>query len=169
MNVTLMILVSAVAVSAGANWYLGGRSRPFVGLQQAARLFRAIWLRLVLGFALGGFVKVLLPGTLVVQWLGPAAGWKGIMIAAATGTLIGGGGPYVIMPILASLVAAGADVGPVIALLSAWTLTGLQELIVWQIPFLGVRLAVARYVASLAAPPVVGFLGSFIYRLLPPF
>jgi len=75
------------------------------------------------------------------------------------------GGPFVILPVIASIYAAGAGVGPVISLLTGGVL-GLQGFIAYQIPFLGIRLALTRYIICLFIPPFVGLAGSAVYHLL---
>ncbi|MFC1872623.1 hypothetical protein ACFLYV_02765 [Chloroflexota bacterium] len=166
MDITLLVLLIFVAVGITAAYCKGGFGQVLDGLTNSVRLIRGVWLRLVLGFTLAGFVGVLLPSELIVQWLGPASGLKGIFVATLVGIIIGGGGPYVGMPITASVLAVGAGIGPVIALLTAWNLVNIRGLLIWQIPFLGMRLAVARYLACLLVPPSAGILGGYIYQWL---
>ncbi len=109
---------------------------------------------------------VLVPSSLIMEWLGPASGLKGILVASLAGVIIGGGGPPIILPIIASLLTAGAGVGPVIALLASWNLVGLRSLLIWQIPFLGAKLALTQFFVYLFIPPIVGILGGFIYRFI---
>ena len=40
-------------------------------------------------------------------------------------------------PVIASLFKMGVGIGPLVAYLSAWSLFGLQRVIMWEIPFLG--------------------------------
>jgi uncharacterized membrane protein YraQ (UPF0718 family) len=42
-------------------------------------------------------------------------------------------------PVIASLFKMGVGIGPLVAYLSAWSLFGLQRVIMWEIPFLGPR------------------------------
>jgi uncharacterized membrane protein YraQ (UPF0718 family) len=70
------------------------------------------------------------------------------------------------MPVIASIYSAGAGVGPIIALLTGRALLGVQMLIVWQIPFLGVEIPLARYIACLILPPFVGMAGAALYKLI---
>ena len=76
-----------------------------------------------------------------------------------------GGGPYITMPVLASIYESGAGVGPTIALLTGGIIR-IQGLITWQIPFLGVKLALTRYIACFFIPPIAGFLGALVYQIL---
>ena len=76
------------------------------------------------------------------------------------------GGPYVFLPLIASIYKAGAGVGPVIAFLTGRALLGIHILVVWQIPFLGMEIPLARYIVCLFIPPIVGLVGATIFRTI---
>lgn len=135
------------------------------GFREGALTFKSIWVRLVLGFSLGGLIQVVIPSPVIAEWLGPASGVKGILIGSYAGIIITGG-PYVTLPVVASIFAAGAGAGPVIALLTSMNLLSLPGLLTWAIPFMGVRLALSRYIVCLVIPPIVGLAGSAIYEFL---
>ena len=158
---TLIVLLTACIVIA---LWKGRWSLLWSGLQQAGRSFRMMWARVLLGMLLGGFIQVLIPKELIAQWLGPASGLKGILIGSYIGLFVSGG-PYVIMPIIASVYHAGAGPGPVIALLSGGMLA-IQGLITWQIPLLGLRLSIAQYIVLLFFPPVLGLAGGALFQIL---
>lgn len=166
MDITLLILVALVFIAIVAALWKGRWQLLLSGFKQTGQLLRTVWLRLLLGLILGGLVQVLIPSSLILEWLGPASGLKGILIGAYAGMIVGGSGPYVALPIVASFLAAGAGVGPVIALLASLNLIGLRGLFVWQIPFLGAKLALTRYVVSFFIPPIVGLAGVAIYQLI---
>jgi len=165
LDTTLLILVVLVCISVAATLWIGGWQLTIMGFTQAGQLLNTIWLRLLLGFTLGGLIQVLIPRNVIAKWLGPASGLKGILIGSYTGTVMSGA-PYVMLPIVASIYRAGAGVGPIIALLTGQGLLGLQTLIVWQIPFLGVELPLARYIVSLFIPPFAGLAGAAVYRVM---
>mgnify|MGYP001238339705 FL=1 len=165
LDATLLILVTLVSLAAVTTFWKGGLQMTISGFVQAVRLLDTIWLRLILGFTLGGLIQVLIPREIIAKWLGPASGLKGILIGSYTGTIVSGA-PYVILPIVASIYKAGAGVGPIIALLTGQGLIGLQMLIVWQIPFFGVELPLARYIVSLFIPPFAGLAGAFLFRIM---
>jgi uncharacterized membrane protein YraQ (UPF0718 family) len=163
-DVALLILGALLSIAIVIALWRGGWQTLLSGFKQAGNNFKSLWLRLLLGITLGGFLQVLIPSASVAEWLGPASGLKGIL----TGTFIGAlvmGGPYVRLPIIAAIYDAGAGVGPVIAFLTAGML-GPQGLITRQIPFLGARLALTRYIVCLLVPPIVGLAGSAVYQLL---
>lgn len=152
-------------IAIAAAFLIGGRQLIDSGFTQAGHLFKTVWLRLILGFTLGGLIQVLVPRALIAKWLGPTSGLKGILIGSYTG-IIFTGPPYVTLPIVASLYRAGAGVGPIIALLTGQQLLGLQNFLVWQIPFLGMGIPLARYIVGLFITPLVGLAGAAVFRII---
>jgi uncharacterized membrane protein YraQ (UPF0718 family) len=165
LDLTLVILIALLVIAVVFAFIKGGPNLAGQGLVQSGRLLEQIWLRLPLGFALGGLIQVLVPRGMVARWLGPTSGIKGILIGSYTG-IIFSGAPFVMLPVVASLYLAGAGPGPVIALLTGQMLLGLQNLIVWQIPFLGVGLPVSRFIVSLFITPLMGLAGAWVFKLL---
>jgi len=168
MDITLLSLAVLVVIAVVATFWKGGWHLTISGLREATRLIKVVWLRLLLGLTLGGLIQVLIPTTLLMEWLGPASGLKGILIGSYVGVIMVGG-PYVQLPIIASLYQAGAGVGPVIALLTAGNLISLQWLLVWHIPFFGIRISLARYIVCLVVPPIVGLAGDAVFQVLTTF
>ncbi|MFC1952746.1 permease [Chloroflexota bacterium] len=164
MDLALIVLVALVIATMIIAFWKGRWQLLFSGLKQTKNTFKSMWFRILLGLAFGGLIQVLIPGPLIAEWLGPTSGMKGILIGSYAGVIMSGG-PYVILPVIASIYAAGAGVGPVIALLTGGVL-GIQGLITYQIPFLGIKLAMARYIVCLIIPPIVGLLGAVVYELL---
>lgn len=74
------------------------------------------------------------------------------------------GSPVIHFPILTTMVAKGAAVGPVCAYIAAWALLGLNRFLE---PVLGPHVAVARFCASAAFPPLIGWPASRLARPLP--
>ncbi|MFC1968346.1 permease [Chloroflexota bacterium] len=166
MDITLLILLMLVFMAIVAALWKGRWQLLILGFKQTSRLFGSMWLRLLVGFTLGGLFQVLIPTPLVAEWLGPASGLKGILIGSYASLIVGGGGPYVSLPIVASLQAAGAGVGPIIAFLVSMTLLGVRSLIVWQIPFLGARISLSWYVVCFFVTPLIGLAGGAVYELI---
>ena len=165
LDTTLLILLVLVGITIAAAFLTGGWQLTISGFTQAGKLLNTIWLRLMLGFTLGGMIQVLIPREVIAKWLGPTSGLKGILIGSYAGIIMSGA-PYVMLPIVASIYRAGAGIGPIVALLTGQGLIGLQMLIVWQIPFFGVELPLARYIVSLFIPPIAGLVGTVVYRVL---
>ena len=162
---TLLLLGALALIAVITALSVGGWQLTFDGLKQAGQLVNTVWVRLLLGFTLGGLVRVLIPSALIAKWLGHTSGLKGILIGSYIGVIMPGG-PYVSLPVIASIYSAGAGVGPVIALLTGRALLGIQMLVVWQIPFLGMEIPLARYIACLLIPPLVGLGGAAVFRMV---
>ncbi len=160
-----LVIGSLVGVCAVIAWRSGGPSRVQAALSSGAALFLSVLPNLTLGFLLAGFLHVLLPQDLISRWMGANSGWSGLLIGSVAGMLTPGG-PFTHFPILASFLSKGVAVGPVCAYIAAWALIGLNRIIVWELPILGPRIALARFLASVAVPPVVGWLGGWLYRLI---
>lgn len=162
---TLLVMAALVLIAIVAASSTGGWQLALDGLKQAGQLANTVWLRLLLGFTLGGLVQVLIPRALIAKWLGQTSGLKGIFIGSYIGIIMPGG-PFVSLPVIASLYRAGAGVGPVIAILTGRGLLGIQMLLMWQIPFLGWEIPLARYIASLFIPPLAGLAGVVVFRII---
>lgn len=165
LDVTLLVLIALVVLAVAAALWQGGWQLTFLGFMRAGELINMVWLRLLLGFTLGGLIQVLIPRDLIAKWLGPSSGLKGILIGSYTGIIVSGG-PYIMLPIAASIYRAGAGVGPVLAFLTGAGLLGIQGLIVWQIPFLGVGIPLARYIVCFFIPPLVGLASRAVFQLV---
>jgi uncharacterized protein len=129
------------------------------------RLLRAVWIELALGFALAGLVDVLVPTSLLVQWLGSERAGRGILVGWGVGLVLPGG-PYVLFPIMANLFAKGVAAGPLIALISAKTLVSPIRMLTYEAPLLGWPLTLARFVPGVLVPPVLGIAGQWLFELL---
>lgn len=161
----MAILVVLVLIAVGVAFWRGGWPLTWLGLVQAGHLVGTVWFRLLLGFTLGGLIQVLVPRAVIAKWLGPASGIKGIIIGSYT-AIIMVGGPYVLIPVVASLYVAGAGAGPIIALLIGHSLITLHTLIVWQVPFLGIGLPISKFIVGLIITPLAGFAGAAVFKLL---
>lgn len=162
-----LILGTLVLVCAALAFRSGGIARVGEALTSGTKLFLSVLPNLVLGFALAGFLHVLLPSELIVQWMGQKSGVRGLLVGTVAGTLTPGG-PFMHFPILASFLAKGAGVGPVCAYIAAWALLGLNRFLVWELPILGSQIALARLIASVWFPPFIGWFGQTVYRLMRP-
>ena len=164
-DTTLLILAALVVVAVAATFWKGGWQLTINGFMQSSQLFQTVWFRLILGFILGGLVQGLVPNAIIAKWLGHASGFKGILIGSYIGIVIPGG-PYVWLPVIAAIYRAGAGVGPVVALIVGRGLLSLQMLLVWQIPFLGMEITMARFAACLLLPPLAGLIGRSVFQAI---
>ena len=164
-DITLIVLVSLVLTLIVISFWKGGLQLTLQGFIQAGHLLDTVWLRLLLGFTLGGLIQELIPHAIIAKWLGPNSGIKGILIGSYIAIILAGA-PYVFLPVVASLYAAGAGVGPIISLLMGQSVLGIQTFITWQIPFLGIAIPLSKYIVCLFITPLVGLAGSVVFKLL---
>ena len=148
---TSFLIFAALAAVAGAVCYSRGKDVFFEGVNSSLSLFLDITPRLSAAFLMAGFVEVLVPKDLITKWIGEKSGIKGILIATAAGVATPGG-PMISFPLIAALYKLGADFGPLVGYLTSWELMGIQRIIVWEIPFMGIRFAALRFAVSLLLP-----------------
>ncbi len=101
-------------------------------------------------------VEQILPRDILADILGRDSGLRGLLLGTLAGAVMPGG-PFVLFPILAVLLKAGAGVGPLVAFLSSWALLGFHRLIIYEAPILGWKFALCRMAASLIFPVIIGY------------
>ena len=159
----LIMLLFAIALTVLA--YLKDPGLPVAGLLDGGKMLLGIIPLLILAFIAAGMIDKVLPRELLTQWLGNESGFRGLAIATAAGSITPGG-PFIQFPIVAALFKSGAGVAPITAYITAWSLFGINRLIVFEIPLLGWRLVVARVLASLCFPFIIGLITRFFYTRL---
>lgn len=137
---------------------------PLAGIAASGRLLRGVWIEIALGFVLAGLLEVLLPAQAMAQWLGRENLGRGILVGWGVGLILPGG-PYMLFPIAANLVRTGAEPGPVIALLTAKTLVSPIRMLTYEAPLLGWPLTLARLIPGMLLPPVLGYVGQWLFAL----
>lgn len=157
------ILVALLAVLALVAFARGGHPLVFEAMSGGTRQFLRFVLVLYVSFLVAGLVESLLPRAWVSQALGESSGWRGLVLASAVG-LVTPAGPYVSMPLAAGMLRSGAAPASVVAFVAAWGLLALHRLIAWEIPMLGLRVALTRWVLSLVAPLLLGALARLYWR-----
>lgn len=135
------------------------------GLNATGVLIIEILPRMVAAFTLAGLIQAIVPQEMIVSWMGQGSGLKGILIGMTLGGLTPGG-PMTHFPVVASLYKIGVGVGPLVSYLTAWSLFGLQRIIMWEIPFLGAKVVVLRVGVSFVFPFFAGWLCELIWGKL---
>jgi uncharacterized membrane protein YraQ (UPF0718 family) len=135
------------------------------GLNATGSLLLEITPRMIAAFTLAGLFQAIIPQELIVRWMGHGSGVKGIVIGVTLGGVTPGG-PMTHFPVIASLYKMGVGVGPLVAYLSAWSLFGLQRVIMWEIPFLGPKVVAIRFAVSFFFPFLAGWLCEMIWNRL---
>lgn len=166
MDATFWIMLALAAGLTLLAWRQGPET-ALAGLRAGARMGWDILPVLALAFLAAGMVGQVLPHEALVKWMGEQSGWRGLLVGTVAGALTPGG-PFVQFPIVAALLNAGAGVAPMMAYITAWSLLGVNRLLVFEAPLLGWRLALARLAASLALPFLVGLLTRAILNRVTP-
>jgi uncharacterized protein len=135
------------------------------GLNATGVLIIEILPRMVAAFVLAGLIQAIVPQEMIVSWMGQGSGLKGILIGMTLGGLTPGG-PMTHFPVVASLYKIGVGVGPLVSYLTAWSLFGLQRIIMWEIPFLGAKVVALRVGVSFAFPFFAGWVSELIWGKL---
>lgn len=130
------------------------------GINKGWKTFKNNLLILIIAFLIVGFVEVLAPQNLIEQFLGPDSGWSGLILAEAIGMLMPGG-PYAVFPIVGVIFAGGAGLGPMVTLISSYSLLALLT-ITFEIPFMGWRFTAVRWGIALFVPLLAGTVAMLI-------
>lgn len=153
---TFIILLTITIIAATAVYCLLGKVALKTSATDAWEQLVALLIELVLGLVIASAVGVLVPKDKVARWLGAESGFSGLLIASSLG-MITPGGPYASFPLVLSLSKAGADIGALIAFLTAWAASSVSRLVIWEIPMLGFDFAMLRFVVSVPLPLLAGF------------
>lgn len=161
----LVVIVVLAAALAALAWLRGGEALVRAGFSEGVSQLVRFGLLIAVSFLAAGFAQVLIPAEWIRSSLGRDAGLRGIVLASAAGVATPAG-PFVSLPIAATLLRGGADPAAVVAYLTAWSLLALHRLIAWEVPMLGARFALVRYAICAALPIVAGLLARGLGRLL---
>lgn len=158
--------VLLAAASALLVLWLRGADALVSAATQSVTLLMAVTPMIVVGLFLGGLIKELSDPQRIAPVLGANSGWKGLVLATVLGAATPSG-PFAAFPIVYALALAGADIGAVVAYLTAWSVLGLQRVLVWELPLLGHDFVMVRVLASLPLPIVSGLVARLLMRLVP--
>jgi uncharacterized membrane protein YraQ (UPF0718 family) len=163
-DASLWILLALVGAAAAVAFF-NGPTVLLQGLAASGRLFRGVWVELLLGFLLAGLLEVLLPQPVISRWLGAEHPARGILVGWGAGLIIPGG-PYLVFPAVANLFRNGAAPGPLITLVTAKTLVSPIRMLTYEAPLLGWPLTLARFIPGVLVPPFMGLLGQWLFALI---
>jgi uncharacterized membrane protein YraQ (UPF0718 family) len=161
----LVGMVMFAAALAALAWLRGGEALLRAGLGEGASQLVRFGLLIAVSFFAAGFAQVLVPSEWIRSALGRDSGLRGIALASAAGVATPAG-PFVSLPIAATLLRGGAEPAAVVAYLTAWSLLALHRLVAWEVPILGARFALVRYAICAALPILAGLLTRGLGRLL---
>lgn len=153
----LLVFLALLGVAYGKNPRLIGE-----GAREGGIAFIQVLPAMFLAFMAAALVTKLVPQEVLTRWLGSNSGMRGLTVAALAGSLTPGG-PFVQFPIVAALYQRGVAVGPLVAYLSAWALLGVHRLLIFEMPLLGWKLPLCRFMVSMACPLAVGYVTQWVW------
>lgn len=157
-----LLFLIALAVGSGlACWWIKGPDVVWMTLRHDLTLLGRLVPVVALGLVIAGSVQVLAKRWPLARWLGEGSGFRGILIAWPAG-IITPGGPFTSFPLVLALHKAGAAVAVTVTYITAWSVTGLHRLLVWELPFLGLDFVLTRFLASLPLAVTAGLIAQFI-------
>lgn len=113
--------------------------------------------RIAAAQVVAGLVWVLLPRDRLTRLLGSRRGRRGLVIATAAG-IVTPGGPVSAFSFLAIIAGGGADRGILVAYITSWALLGMQRIVVWDVPFMGIEFSALRFCVCLPLPLLAGWI-----------
>ena len=134
------------------------------GMRAGGRMFVQVLPMLIASFAIAGIVQVLVPKEAVARMLGPASGFRGIMLGCVAGALAPGA-PYINFPIVAAVYQAGAGIGTVVGFVTSWALWQVTRIPI-EVAIIGPKVTLVRILATLVFPPIAGLLSLPLGRII---
>jgi uncharacterized membrane protein YraQ (UPF0718 family) len=151
------LLLTALSVAAAiAVWQLKGPARFWEVLGRDTAFALGLLPKIAAGVLIALALPRLFSRERVMSMIGPDSGLRGLAIATLAGAAIPGG-PSVTFPLAIGLMAAGADLGAGVAMVSGWVLLGLNRTIIWEFSFLPAEIVMLRFGLSLILPIAAGW------------
>jgi uncharacterized membrane protein YraQ (UPF0718 family) len=161
------LFLVAFAVGGGIACYLVRGPEVFwAALEEHLWLLLAIVPVLAGAVLLGAFIQAMIPPGYVRSRLGEGSGLRGIGIGSFIGLFIPGG-PMISMPLLMAVIEAGADLAACISFYMSWSLLALVRIIQWELPLMGWKFALIRFLSSVPLPLIAGLIAIPLIRRLP--
>jgi uncharacterized membrane protein YraQ (UPF0718 family) len=164
MDTSTIVMMAAAAIMLIAVYWKAPEAANR-GLGATGALILEITPRMIAAFTLAGLFQAIVPEDVIVRWMGHGSGTRGLLIGMTLGSVTPGG-PMTHFPVIASLFKMGVGIGPLVAYLTAWSLFGLQRIIMWEIPFLGPKVVIIRVAVSLLFPFISGWLCELLWNKL---
>lgn len=127
----------------------------------AGELMALVLPLVIIAIVMAAYAQALLPRAVVERWLGRDAGWRGLFIAMAAGAITPGG-PFMAFPLVVGLRAIGASFPVCITYLTAWSVLGIQRILIWELPFFGTDFVILRLIVSLPLPLIAGMASQWL-------
>jgi len=131
------------------------------GLKTSGNMLLQVIPLLIFAFLIAGMVQSLIPREIISKWVGAESGFRGLLIGTAMGS-IAPGGPFVSMPIAAGLLRTGANIGTMVAFLTAWSLLAFSR-IPLELGIMGWKFVLIRMACTFFFPPVAGWIANTLF------
>lgn len=149
------LFVAGAAATAGICYAVLGPDAFASVVERNGDLMADLLPRVAAAQVVAGFVWVLLPRDRMSQFMKNNRGKRGLVLATLAGSVTPGG-PASAFPLLAILAGTGADRGILVAYITSWALLGIQRIIVWDIPLMGIDFSMLRLLIGLPLPIIAG-------------
>lgn len=158
-----LIVIAATLVAAVLVTLQSGMAH-MVGVVLGALGFLVMLLpKIGAGVIIASVIPVLIPKDRISRSIGSDSGLRGLIFAAFAGVLLPGG-PSMVFPLTASLVASGADIGASLAFVTSWSLLNLNRTLIWELSFLPPDFVAVRFLLSVALPVLLGLAARRLVR-----
>ena len=158
------IIMAIIAIVLFFIGYQKGGGEHIEGLKLGGEILIQIIPLLIFAFIVAGMIQVLIPVKIISRWVGRESGFRGILI----GSIIGGftpGGPFVSLPIAATMLHAGAGIGTMVAFMTGWSLLAVSRLPL-EVGLLGWKFTAVRLACTFFLPVVAGLLANLLFSQL---
>lgn len=162
-DTSVLVFAGLAAVTGGLTLALHGGEAVRAAMAGSLGTMLDVLPQIGAGLLIGGLAQQLVPASRVEAALGRHSGLRGIMLASLIG-MVTPGGPFTSFPLVYALAVAGADAGTLVAYITAWSMVGVNRLLIWEIPFMGWEFGTVRFLSSLPAPILAGLLARQIVR-----
>ena len=157
------LIMAAIALALFIVATLKGQGRNIAGLRSALDMLVQILPLLVFAFIIAGLVPTLLPKNLLSKWVGAESGVRGLFIGTLAGSLTPGG-PYVSLPVVATLLRSGASTGTMVAFLTSWSLWAVARMPM-EVGILGWKFTLIRLISVFFFPPIAGAIANMVSKI----
>lgn len=156
-----LIFIALALVSGAALWWLKGEEAFDSAALSAVMLIGMIIPIILIAMVISSYVRKLLPTAVVERWLGSESGLRGLAVAILGGAVTPGG-PFAAFPLVVGFYRTGASFEICVAYLTSWAVLGLNRVLIWELPFLGVDFVLLRLLVSLPLPVIAWLLAKLL-------
>lgn len=142
-----------------------GRAQTVDAAERALEQFAQVIPQLCVALLAAGFLAKLIPSDVIATYLGPEAGWSGLVVAAFIGPIVPAG-PVLAFSIAALLERAGATPETLVAFITSWSLFTLHRIVTYEVPLLGGSFLKLRLLSVGIMPILAGLMAALIVRMI---